>query len=110
MGIALEEGCDSYACFLRALGVLYEDRVIVYSCSSILGESWKETDGKSGFFRCCEESPKRERGISHSRQRGKIITPFFLERLSPAGTFLGEDSGLERRIGLNKDLLDRILP
>jgi hypothetical protein len=38
-------------------------------------------------------------------RRGKIIVgPLFFGGLSPAGTFLGEDSRLQRRMGLDRDL------
>ncbi len=39
-----------------------------------------------------------------SRREKKIVGPLFQRGLPPVGTFLGEDSGLERRIGLNLDL------
>ena len=60
MGIALTEIADSYAGFLPALEVLCNERALVYSCQSILEELGKETDGRSGFSRSCEELPKKE--------------------------------------------------
>jgi hypothetical protein len=39
-----------------------------------------------------------------SRRRENILGPLFSGGLSPAGTFLGDDSGLERRMGGDSDL------
>ena len=40
----------------------------------------------------------------------KLLHPFFSWGLSPAGTFLGEDSGLGCGMGLNGDLRNGTLP
>src|SRR6266849_1206950 len=40
----------------------------------------------------------------------KLLHPFFSWGLSPAGTFLGEDSRLQHRVGLDRDLRNGTLP
>ena len=49
-------------------------------------------------------------GVSVSRREDHIVGPLFLEGSPPAGTFLGEDSCLQRRIGLIDDLRTGTLP
>jgi len=45
-----------------------------------------------------------------SRRERRIVAPLFLWRLSLAGTFLGEDSVLRRRMGFDHDLRNGTLP
>ena len=55
--------------------------------------------------------PGRMVPTEHSRVTGKkLLHPFFSWGLSPAGTFPGEDSCLQRRMGLDRDLRNGTLP
>jgi hypothetical protein len=50
-------------------------------------------------------------GASHSRVARKILlAPLFSLGVLLAGTFLGEDSGLQRRMGSDDDLRNGTLP